>query len=328
MVAYRGEVAEDRHRLSVAVVDPSGKLLLRHGNPERVTLLRSTAKPFQVQPLLLGDAARHFGIGDEEIALACASHTGEARHTDRVLAFLARSGLGAKDLDCGAHAPAEPVHRQLIKEGRLPESVHNNCSGKHAAMLVTALARGWPTRGYLDPEHPLQQEIRGVLAELAAVADFPRAIDGCSAPTYGLALSAMARMFALLLAPESAPARLQPGLTRARDAMRRFPELVGGEGVIDTTLMQHLPGLVAKRGAAAAYTLAVTTRALGPVGVALKVEDGSNEARECAVLRVLEWLEVDGARAPELAAQLMPVRRNCRGLEVGRIEAEFDLVPA
>lgn len=325
VVAYRGDIVEDRHRVSVAVVDATGKLLFRHGDPARPTLLRSTSKPFQVQPLLLGEGVERFAIGDEDIALACASHTGAHAHTERVLALLFRIGLAESDLGCGAHSPAEPVASELARAGREPSAVHNNCSGKHAAMLAASLARGWPTSGYLAHEHPLQQEIRVILAELSGVSGFPSAIDGCSAPTYALPLNAMARMFALLLDPAAAPAPLRPGLARAATAMRRFPELVGGDGVVDTFLMRRLPLFVAKRGAAAAYTMAASTPAHGVLGIALKVEDGSAEARDCAIHQVLAHLDVDGFDAPEVDAFLRPERRNCRGLKVGRMAAEFDL---
>ena len=324
--AYRGSLVENRHAISLAVVRPDGALLAYAGEPGRVGYLRSTAKPFQALVLFTTNAAERFNLSAEEIALATASHDGTPRHVAVAAGFLEKLGLGPAHLACGTHPPFSRAARQALKEaGQEPTPLHHNCSGKHAGMLAAALALGASPEGYEHPEHPVQQEIRRILTALTGLEEIPHATDGCSVPTFALPLTRAARLMAQLAAPEAAPPAYREGLERVFQAMRRHPDLVAGEGALDTVLMQALPGVVAKRGADGYYGLALRDTPHGPLGVALKVEDGQNAARAPVVARLLEALGVEGADGEALTAFRRPVLKNHRGLEVGRLEAELNL---
>ncbi|RDI95609.1 asparaginase [Meiothermus sp. QL-1] len=322
--AYRGSLLENRHRVSIAIVGPRGALLAYSGNPELVAPLRSTAKPFQALALYLSGAVRRFDLTPAEVALSCASHDGRPEHVALVARYLEKLGLGPEHLVCGAHPPFDPEAREALQRaGKAPGVLHNNCSGKHAGMLATALALGVSPEGYHEAAHPVQQLILQILRELSGHAHIPHAVDGCSVPTFALPLAPVARMFALLAAPEAAPARYQEGLEGVFSAMRQHPELVAGPHSIDTVLMRRVPGLLAKRGADGYYGLALRESRLGPVGVALKVESGSSEAREPMVVRLLEVL---GLLSPEVELPWRrPVLRNVRWVPVGHLEARLEL---
>ncbi|MCA9516757.1 MAG: asparaginase, partial [Myxococcales bacterium] len=324
VVAYRGEHVETEHRVSVAVVRPDGALYAWAGDPTATTPLRSAAKPAQALALFESGARERFAISDEELALACASHQGSPRHVALAAGLLARLGLSEDALACGAHQPLdEPSLIARARSGEpLRTQLFNNCSGKHAGMLASALALGAPTDGYLDPRHPLQVAIRGIHQALIGP---PRGltIDGCSAPCWVFELRQLARLYALLAAPDAAPPELAPGLRAARDAMRAHPDLVGGDGVLDTVLMRAVPGLVCKRGADGVYAVGILddAGAAGPLGVAVKAHDGSADARTAATLAVLGKL-----LGPDVAARLdalgLLTRTNWRGTVVGHWVAE------
>jgi L-asparaginase II len=267
---------------------------------------------------------QRFGLTPAEIALSCASHDGTPAHVALAAQYLKKIGLGPEHLACGVHLPFDPeARRALQRSGEAASPLHNNCSGKHAGMLATALALGVSPHGYEKPEHPVQQLILQTLRELSGHPQIPHAVDGCSVPTFALPLASAARMFALLAQPEAAPPRYREGLEGVFAAMRQHPEWVAGPRSIDTVLMQKVPGLVAKRGADGYYGMALRSSRWGPIGVALKVESGSNEAREPMVVRLLEEL---GALSPEEALPWRrPALKNVRGLEVGHLEAQLEL---
>lgn len=330
IVAYRGEHVETEHQVSIAVVRPDGALYAWAGDPAVTTPLRSAAKPAQALALFESGARERFAVSDEELALACASHQGTARHVAIAAGLLARLGLGEEALACGGHPPLDEAAfiARAAAGDPLRTPLANNCSGKHAAMLASALALGAPTDGYLDPRHPLQVAIRGIHQALIGP---PRGLttDGCSAPCWVFELRQLAHLYALLAAPAAAPATLAPGLRAARDAMRAHPELVGGEGVLDTRLMGAIPGLVGKRGADGVYALGLLEGAApgAPLGIAIKVHDGSGDARTAAVLHVLGAL-LGRERTAASGALSLPTRTNWRGTVVGHWAAELELCHA
>lgn len=338
-----GPTFETLHRVHIALSSPSGTLLASAGDAHYPTPARSCLKPIQAQALFESGAFTRFAITSSELALACASHEGASAHTDQVLAWLTRLGLTESALDCGAHPPGDrEALTALQREGRAPSPVHNNCSGKHTGMLAAALALGAPTRNYLHARHPVQRLIRDLLAaQLPHAHTLAWGVDGCSAPTPVLDLASLATLYARLLAAATRhPDRDAPqdpaalNLATTALAMVEHPELVGGRGVLDTRLMraigpvsQSAPRtLIAKRGADGVYALAYHHPTLGPVGCALKVEDGSSDARTPAVLAVLDRL---GALTPPtrvaLADLIRPERRNHRGLLVGHLEVDLTL---
>lgn len=321
---YRGGFIENRHKVSLAIVGPLGNLLAYCGNPHLAAHMRSSAKPFQALALFVSGAIQRFGITPAEVALTCASHDGMEPHVATVANYLRKIGLDESYLACGAHLPFDPAARKALQQaGRPPSVLHNNCSGKHTGMLATALALGAEPKGYEQPEHPVQQLNLQTLRELSGHAHIPYGVDGCSVPTFVLPLSSAARMFALLAEPKSAPPRYQEGLQAIFQAMQQHPDLVAGPHSIDTVLMQHLPPLVAKRGADGYYGMALRNTRWGNLGIALKVESGSNEAREPMVIRLLEEL---GVLSPEVELEWRrPAVRNVRKLEVGHLEARLEL---
>ncbi|MDX2007666.1 MAG: asparaginase [Meiothermus sp.] len=322
---YRGDgLIENRHRASIAVTSPAGQLLAYTGNPELEVHLRSSAKPFQVQALFLTGGFERFGITPEEIALSCASHTGTPRHIELVTGYLEKIGLDETYLNCGAHYPLDDeARREMQKAGEVPSDLHNNCSGKHTGMLATALAMGADPKGYELPEHPVQQLNFKIMRELSGHDHIPFGIDGCSVPAFVLPLAPAARMFALMAEPQAAPPAYHAGLEAAFQAMNRHPELVAGEGVIDTDLMRALPNVAVKRGADGYYGMAIRGTRWGNVGVTLKIESGLNEYREPLVIKLLETLGVLSPDAP--SAYRRPLIYNVRKLEVGHIEARLEL---
>jgi L-asparaginase II len=312
---WRGTVVEARIRGHVAVVDSSGNLVSWTGSPDAETTLRSCVKPIQALPFLRF-AADRIDAEVAEIAVACASHQGEDEHVATVRRLLARAGVPEEALGCGPQLPSdEPTARRLLASGGVPLPVHNNCSGKHAAMLATCAAIGWPLNGYMEPSHPCQQAVTGALEEMLGInlAAAPRGIDGCGLTTYGTPLSAIARGFAV--------ASEDPRFQRAQDAMAEFPFLVAGTGRFDTALLEVSGSrLTAKIGGAGVW--AAVVRPDGP-GIAIKLEAGGGDAMPAVALAVLQHLAVLPADLPERLRPYSKVQlHNWAGRDVGEIRAE------
>jgi L-asparaginase II len=332
---YRGPRVESLHRGSIAVVDERGSLLAGCGDPKAPIYVRSAAKPFQAIPLLEAGGDKKFRLTDDEVALLCASHGGEPRHAQTAERILRKAGFRVTDLACGAHAPMhEPSARALARRGTAPTALHNNCSGKHAGMLLACRLLDVPADGYVDPAHPLQRRIRTVLARYAGVAEseITVAVDGCSLPVFRLPLSGLACAYARLFA--SRVAGETPAATSARArivrAMWRSPFMVAGTGRFTTDFLAAGGGRwIGKEGAEGLYAvgLAPSGRIRQAVGVAFKIEDGSARPRDAVTLDVLARL----GRLPEPARRALdtwavPVVRNACGSDVGRIEAEAPIV--
>src|SRR5690349_915674 len=216
----RGPIVESWHRGVIVIAEPDGGLVASLGDPDLVTSTRSTIKPIQALPLVLSGAADRYELTPRELAAACASHEGEPIHTETAARMLARVGLDESALRCGAHAPYDPeTARQLEQSGQPFNQLHNNCSGKHAGMLVTAVHRGLEIEDYVAPTHPIQQEIIKMLARLGDLpATLPTAIDGCSAPTFGVtvrSLSIAAARLANACSDDASRIVLEPALSAA-----------------------------------------------------------------------------------------------------------------
>jgi L-asparaginase II len=320
---YRGSSIENRHAVSVAAVNPAGKLVAFAGNPTLPAYLRSSAKPFQGQALFLSGAVKRFNFSQKEIALVMASHEGSSEHTNVAQSILNKLGLDYTALACGIHPPAGYAARKALEaSGEKPTELHNNCSGKHSGMLAVAVALGTPTQGYEHLEHPVQQMNLQTIKDLSGLDDIPMGIDGCSVPNFMLPLDKAAMMFALLADPTQAAATYREGLAATFQAMRAHPEMVAGEGELDTVLMQHMPDVASKGGAEGYQGLALRSTAYGPLGIALKVEDGSSAARGPAVVRVLELL---GQPTLALEKWKRPSIYNLRKIETGYTEVDIEL---
>lgn len=331
----RGTIVESRHRGHVAAVDGQSRVAAYLGDPDTVTYLRSSAKPFQAIPLVASGAADRFGLSEKEIAIACASHSGEPIHTEAVLSILNKIGLKPDALRCGAHEPFSAGETQSLRaRGEEPNVLHNNCSGKHAGMLALALHVGAPIESYDQIDNPIQILIREVIASFSGVAvdDLAIGIDGCGVPVFGMSVSAMARMYARLVAPPGTlEAATRAACKRIVAAMITYPELIGGTSErLDTEMMRAAGGrLISKVGAEGVYTVGVLPCAEWPsgLGLALKIEDGENfRARPTVVIEALRQLGI--LRDESLAAVSPYARfsvRNRRGDEVGEVRASFQL---
>jgi L-asparaginase II len=331
----RGAITESRHRGHVVAVAPDATIVSYLGTPENVTFLRSSAKPFQALPLLVSGAADHFGFSDQEVALACASHSGEPIHTEVVASMLRKIGLGPDALKCGTHEPfSSEVARRLHDLGEQPNVLQNNCSGKHAGMLALAKYLGAPTKTYDSPENPVQLAIGRVVAEFAGVVveDLSVGIDGCGVPVFGVTVKAMALAYARLVAPpEELNEPTRSACQRIVRVMSAYPELIGGTTErLDTEIMRAAPGrLVSKVGAEGVYTAGIVPCKEWPrgLGLALKIEDGDDHrARPTVVIEALRQLGVLRDESLEAVARyaFFPVR-NRRGEVVGEIRASFAL---
>jgi L-asparaginase II len=274
----RGGYVESQSRVRAVLVDAQGQILMQAGDPRAPTFWRSTAKFVQALSLFSSGAVSRFSFGDRELALACASHSGGPAHVALAQSMLDRISATVHDLHCGPHTPLGTEEaKQLAAEQRTPTKLHNNCSGKHAAMLASCRAHGFPLSDYNRHHHPLQQEI---LSHLAHVSETPPeniqlAVDGCGAvvfrtPLVGLALS-YARFFSGTL-----PEPHREAGQRLKTAILAHPELVAGPGRLCTDLMQVSMGkLIAKVGADGVYALGGELPDSGPCGLAVKIEDGN-----------------------------------------------------
>ena len=318
----RGGRVESIHLGAAAVCDAGGARLAWIGDPDLPVWWRSTAKPFQAVPLLVSGAAERFAVSDAELALVCASHSGEPEHVAAVGGLLRRAGLVPEQLGCGAHAPYHaPSAAALLRRGESPTVLHNNCSGKHAGMLLQCLHLGSDPARYLEPDHPVQRAILANVARHAGVepGGIEMAIDGCSAPTFALPLAALARAYAALAVALSG--RGDADLGRIALSMAAHPANVGGTGRLDTVLMEAAPGrLIAKVGAEGIYAVAALAPT-GPTGLALKIADGTAErARTALVLHLVERLALLPAAGVAAVRARWPAElHNCRGLTVGEI---------
>lgn len=319
----RGPIAESRHRLHAAVCDARGGVHAATADPGWVTTFRSAAKPFQLLPFVERGHADRLGCTREELAVFAASHTGSREHLALVSAFLDRTGFSPADLACGYHDPLDSAELDLVRRDPSRRSpLHNNCSGKHAAMLALARAEGWPTAGYHRADHPVQQLMTRTVAELCAVPEDAVAtgVDGCSVVVFGVPLAAMARAYATLAAASAAGTPRERALAQIGEAMRAHPRLTGGEGRFSTVLMEAAAGaLLAKGGAEGLECVAVPGRGLG---LAVKCEDGAARALPPAVLGLLDTLDLlPAGAAAALAAWRSPRQINAAGLDVGSLEA-------
>ena len=320
---YRGGNVESRHRGRVIIVDTGGQPLARLGDVEAMIFPRSAMKAIQALPLLETGAFAAAGLGMEELALACASHNGEQTHTEKVSAWLTRIGLSPGALECGAHSLSDALSAAgLIRNGQVPSSVHNNCSGKHAGMLTTARHLGEPLVGYVDPEHPVQRRIAAVLADLAEVDidTAPCGIDGCSVPNWGLSLRAFACAMARFLDPSGLNPARAGAMRLITGAWATNPYLIAGRDRFDTSVMMLFPGQVLSKVGAEGVRVMLLPH-LGLV-VALKIDDGAVRAADVAAAALLQRLGVgEGAIWQTAAAHqlLFPELTNHNGRKVGEL---------
>ncbi|MEX2110678.1 MAG: asparaginase [Gemmatimonadaceae bacterium] len=329
VIVTRGKATESEHRVHAAVVGGEDQLLGVARDAEAFTYWRSCAKPFQAVPFLNSGGFDALGWGDEQLALACASHGGEPEHVMIVESMLRDLGLEEGDLACG---PQEPLSQRGAKKareagGRLTR-VHNNCSGKHTAMLAWAHHKGWTTRGYELREHSVQ---RAILNEVSLWTDIPcnkitLAVDGCGVVVFGMTLERMARAYSRFA---RAAQRGEENPRRVVGAMSHQPFLLGGTDRIDSIVIAETNGrVVSKVGAEGVHCALIVDRG---IGLAIKVEDGSPRAQVPALIRLLQELEeLPDTLPPRLAEWMHKPVKNSRGECVGEVVMRADAasVPA
>jgi L-asparaginase II len=324
---FRGETVESIHRGHLLIIDSAGQEIANFGDVETLAFIRSSAKPFQVLPFLLSGGAEHFGFGEKEIALACASHSGEEIHTTLATEMLEKIGLSESDLRCGTHLPFnEKRAEEMLREGEKPTQLHNNCSGKHSAMLGFAKFIGADLKTYDLIENPIQQAILEMIARFTETpaTEIPVAVDGCCAPNFALSVRAMARGFLKLVLP---PEDLKNACEKIVSAMMKHPELVGGTDRLDTLLMNAARGkFISKIGAEGVWLCAVLPSEKFPngLGIGMKIEDGDDRrARAVVSIEVLRQLGFFEENTLKNYSPL-PIK-NRRGETVGKVEASFNL---
>ena len=325
-IVTRGGVTESVHYGSVAVTDADGNLLHRAGDVATPIFTRSSLKPFQAMPSLQKGVDRAFGFGQREIALMCASHSGEPMHAETARKMLTTIGCTESDLQCGTHAP---YFYQYLDQAPPPgarfSTLQHNCSGKHSGMLSYCRHCGHDIATYLADDHPLQQAIRRSVAHFTGTPD--RALiagtDGCSAPNYAMPLAGLARAFARLTVEREddeygdAPARIF-------DAMSAHPELVSGQKRSDLAMMQTGGGdWATKVGAEGVQGIAVKSRG---IGIAIKIADGNARALYPVTVAVLQQLGLlEHPESTPVAVYFEPVQRNLRGIVTGNIQPVVEL---
>ena len=329
-VSHRSGRIDALHYGSIVVTDPSGSIIHSVNDPNFPTYLRSSIKMIQAIPVVASGAADRFAFNESELSICCASHVGADYHIRTVTGMLEKLGLGEPSLGCGAHEPEDRSERKrLLCSDHSPTQLHNNCSGKHTGMLAACLAMGWPVESYLDIDHPLQQWIYTLMSEYSGIAreNIGIGIDGCSLPNFYMPISGASRLVARFI-ENSLTSGTHDG--RILQAVAAHPEMINDFGGFDTELVRVMRGRgIAKRGAMAIFLVGMNTQKYGPIGIAVKLEDGNMAPMSVVLMRVLESM---GVLSPEELEELARFRsvdlRNWRGMFVGQIGADFDLIPA
>jgi len=323
-------MVESVHCAAIAVADSEGRPVARLGGVDHPVYLRSSAKPMQAMALVESGAMERYRFTPPELAVMTGSHSSEPIHVETVAGILGKIGLDVSALQCGTHTPfSRGVADEYRRMGRPFTPLEHNCSGKHAGMLAVAVAGGHDRSTYLDPKHPVQQRILGIMADLTGrMRDkILIAIDGCGAPTLGVSLAEAARAFARLVTPESLSPQHREAARLIVSAMRSHPLMVGGEGTLDTEVTAAEGGtLICKRGAEGVQCLAHAGAGRG-LGIAAKIGDGdSGRARVALTLEILRQLDLLGAAAIErLTESAACAVRNNRGRQVGLVRSAFTL---
>jgi L-asparaginase II len=316
----RGGLVESRHRGAVVVADTEGAIALSVGDVTAPVFPRSAVKALQALPLVESGAAERYGFGDEELALACASHSGERAHVEGVTRMLANAGLEPSALRCGAHWPLSQAAAHALARTGTPSALHNNCSGKHAGFLAVARARGVDYTGYWQPEHPVQRDVHSVLEDLTGAVLPPdrRAVDGCSVPTWAVPLQSLAHAFAKFGTGQGLASERARAAARLRAACANQPWYVAGTGRFGTEIVRLLGERVFfKTGAEGVACGALPTLGLG---FAIKCDDGAGRAVEAvAAALTARLLPLSDAERGALAPLAQPALRNWNGIEVGAL---------
>jgi L-asparaginase II len=317
----RGDRVESAHCGAGAAVDAEGRIVMAFGDVERAIYPRSAVKALQALPLIESGAADRFGLSDQEIALACASHSGSEDHVATARSMLAKAGCDASALECGAHWPlGEAAARALARSGGTPNALHNNCSGKHAGFICVASAMGVDPKNYVAPDHPVQREVAQAIeaATGAKLSEEMRAVDGCAIPTYAIPLKALAHGFARFGTGQGLSPGRRKAAARIRSSIAAHPLTVAGKGRFDTEIMTILGARAfTKAGAEGMYCAALPKAGLG---LAVKADDGAGRAAQVMIAALIaRFAGLDADTLARLTPLLSPLILNWNGAEVGLV---------
>lgn len=290
---YRGNLLENRHRGSYVVVNTEGDILSAAGNFQETIYARSSLKPINVLAMIMSGAADHFNVTDKEIALACASHSGEEEHVNAIHQWIERIGCTPQNLECGIHAPiSQSARRALQSKGVKPTTLHNACSGKHAGFLTLTKFLDYPVKGYTNIDHPTQKMILETASKMIGIKvdETPKGIDGCRIPMLAMPLKNLAMAMTNLLTPDNLDPKFHDACPRVINAMKEYPFYVAGTNRFDTVIAEQTKGgILVKMGADGVYSGIVPKKKWG---IALKIDDGNLLAAETALFHLLRRLEL------------------------------------
>ena len=317
----RGDLTESIHVAYAVAVAGNGQVIFSTGDPNYLTCIRSSLKPFQAAASVKVGAVDAAGFDEKELALMCASHMGQDMHTRTAENMLSKLGLSVEDYECGSHYPSDiDTRHRMIRENEGMNPLHNNCSGKHAGMLALAKHLTDEISLYIQKDHPVQKTIMEYVKDISGLEEIPTEIDGCSAPTPFMTLQTIANLFQLLAAG------IQPELKRVFNAMSSFPEMVGGTGHFDSLFIESLNKRgVTKVGGESIRGISLKTEEHGPIGIAIKVLDGNFRALPVATMKLLEHMQLlNEHELNKLDKFRTKILTNHNGIETGRIEAYID----
>ena len=318
---HRNTEIESVHQVYGVAVDSNGKILFSSGDPHYITCIRSSLKPFQTSVCVETGAADAFGFTDRELAVMCASHNGEKIHTSTISGILEKIDIDSSYYKCGVHSPYDKKTKiTIFRDGKDFNSLHNNCSGKHAGMLATAKHLGCDLNEYLQSQHPVQQKIVSALEQYTEQSGFVFGTDGCSAPTPFLSLYGIALLYQKLASGN------YPVLSRLYDAMVKHPYLVAGRERFDTDFMEAMSGrAVTKVGGEGVRGLGIRQKNGNVFGIALKVLDGNQRANPVATMLLLDQLKLlTESESQKLEKYEKTKLLNHRKIHVGNITAVFE----
>ncbi|MBX7146488.1 MAG: asparaginase [Alphaproteobacteria bacterium] len=315
----RGNSTESCHHVHAVISDSEGKIIKSWGDYKKSVYPRSAIKPIQAIPLIETGALDHFNLTNKEIALACASHSGEEEHVNIVTAWLTKIGCRLEDLECGIHKPSSSAaYKNLILNHKAPTALHNNCSGKHTGFLTTARYLNEDIKNYIHIDHPVQQRVLETLKKICGINSnqFAYGIDGCGIPVITIPLHNMAQAMAKFANPRNLEPAIAKAIQRITQAVSEYPVLTGGTEEFCTEVMKTTgKKAIIKVGAEGVYCGYLPEKGLG---VALKVEDGAKRAAEAAMGYILNFLGVFSEEDKiTLKNFLNPHIKSCAGKVVG-----------
>ena len=333
----RGEIVESVHYGAFAIVDSIGNLIAFHGDPNIITYLRSSAKPFQAIPFVESGGVEKFDISAGELAIICASHSGTDKHVNTVASIQQKIHSSESDLMCGVHPPYDKSTANEIRiRQEEPTPNRHNCSGKHTGMLAFAIMNGWTISDYINQNHPVQKRILECFAEMCnlSIGDICVGIDGCSVPNFAVPLYNAALAFARLCDPASLDSGRAAACRTITDAMTSFPEMVSGKDRFDTCLMEIGQGRIVSKGGAEGYQgigiMPGTLNEASPgLGIAIKISDGDlrDRVRPAVSVKILHNLGALDDTDLEALDTFKPRThlKNWRGVVVGHSQPNFKL---